>query len=124
MPKFKFKSQKPQEIYSGCVLALNEFNINNYYNFIKRLKSCYAVRIKKKIYKYEDYEYIKSTFNKLKNFLIKNEKNTSIHHKMLIEFKLKNDDNNIYKLNKFFNSNYKKIAEKFYKEGVDKKLIK
>ena len=123
MPKYKFKSQKPQDIYNGCVLALNEFNINNFYNFIKRLKSCYAVMLKRRLYKQEDYNYIKHTFIKLKKYLTKNEKNISIYHKMLVDFKLKNDDIGIYKLIKNFNSNFKNISNKYYEEGVNKQLI-
>lgn len=123
MPKYKFKSQRPQDIYSGCVLALNEFNVNNYYNFVKRLKSCYAVMLKRRLYNQEDYEYIKSTFERLKKYLSKNEKNISIYHKMLIDFKLKKDDNSIYRLMNNFNSNFKNISEKYYGEGRSKGLI-
>ena len=123
MPKYKFKSQRPEDIYNGCVLALNEFNIKNYYNFMKRLKSCYAVMLKRRLYNKEDYEYIKSTFEKIKKYLTKNEKNISIYHKMLIDFKLKDDDSSIYKLMNNFNSNFKKSSEKYFAEGVEKNLI-
>jgi hypothetical protein len=123
MPKYKFNSQRQGEIYKGCVLALNEINVNNYYNFIKRLKSCYAVMLKRKLYQEDDYNYIKSTFEKIKKYLTKNEKNISIYHKMLIDFKLKKDDDSIYKLMNNFNSNFKKISEKYFEEGKYKHLI-
>jgi len=123
MPKYKFNSQRHSEIYKGCVLALNEFNINNYYNFIKRLKSCYAVMLKRKLYQQDDYNYIKSTFEKIKKYLTKNEINISIYHKMLIDFKLKKDNDSIYKLMNNFNSNFKKKSEKYFEEGKKKKLI-
>ena len=123
MPKYKFNSKKTKEIYRGCVLALNEININNYYNFVKRLKSCYAVMMKRKLYKYSDYYYIKSTFEKVKKYLAKNEKNISIYHKLLADFKLKKNNESIYKLMNNFNSKFKNFAEKYYEEGVEKKLI-
>jgi len=90
---------------------------------MKRLKSCYAVMLKRRLYNKEDYEYIKSTFEKIKKYLTKNEKNISIYHKMLIDFKLKDDDSSIYKLMNNFNSNFKKSSEKYFAEGVEKNLI-
>ena len=45
------KSRKKDNIYRGCKLPLFEFQICNYYNFIKRLQSCYCVNLKRKYYK-------------------------------------------------------------------------
>ena len=42
---------------------------------------------------------------------------------MLTDFKLKKDDDSIYKLMNNFNSNFKKISEKYFEEGKNKNLI-
>ena len=79
--------------------------------------------MKRKLYKYSDYYYIKSTFEKVKKYLAKNEKNISIYHKLLADFKLKKNNESIYKLMNNFNSKFKNFAEKYYKEGGKRKLI-
>jgi hypothetical protein len=123
MPKKNFKNQKTGDIYSGCKLAMNEYKINQFYNFIKRLKSCYVVMLKRMLTNDENREYVKKTFDLLIEYLHKHDKNISVYHKVLTDLKLTDDDYKIYKLNKRFNLNFKKAADKLYKEGVDKNLI-
>jgi hypothetical protein len=123
MPKYSFKNQKPEKLYLGCKLAMNEYKIHQYYNFIKRLKSCYAVLLKKMLGDDKNKDYVQTTFNQLIKYLNKHDKNISIYHKIVTNLKLSDEEYKIYKLNKRFNLNFKKVSEKLYEEGVNKGLI-
>lgn len=124
MPKKEFKSKKQKDIYIGCKLAIYEFKTNNYYNFIKRLKSCYAVNLKRNILMDPNkIKYIDKTFLKLKKILSDNEKLLSVHNMLLTRYKLKDDYDNIDKINNDLNKKFIKKAIKYYNEGVENKIL-
>lgn len=124
MPKYQFKSKKNQDIYYGCKLAIYEFKIKNYYNFIKRLKSCYAVNLKRNILMDpESIKYIDDSFNKLKKIISDNEILLSTYNMLVTKYKLKNNYDNIDKITEDLNKKFIKTAIKYYNEGVEKNIL-
>lgn len=123
--KKEFKSNKPKILYSGCSLARIEYKLNNYYNFIKRLKSCYAVNMKKLKHTLsnEQINYIELNLPHLIKIIESTEEYTSKYHLKLAQYKLDKNDEKILNINNIFNDKFKKFAEKYYKEGIDIKLI-
>lgn len=120
-----FKSHKPQTLYSGCSLAKNEYKLHNYYNFIKRIKSCYAVNMKKLKHTLSDEQikYIESNLSYLMDITKSTEEYTSKYHLKLAQYKLDKNNEKILEINNIFNDKFKEFAEKYYKEGIDIKLI-
>tara|TARA_B110000208_G_scaffold25022_1_gene32166 strand:+ start:724 stop:1677 length:954 start_codon:yes stop_codon:yes gene_type:complete len=113
-------------LYKGCKLSVYEYKLKDYYNFIKRLNSCYNRKIKRKEYfNLENYQkiYLFNVIKKLKLFLTNNEYYISKYNIKLTKFKLYDDEENLMKINNEFNNFFKNHAEKFYKDGVKHKLL-
>lgn len=124
MPKYQFKSNKQNEIYYGCKLAIYEFKTKNYYNFIKRLKSCYVVNLKRNILMDpENIKYIDNTFNQLKKIISDNEKLLSTYNMLVTKYKLKDNYDNINKITEDLNKKFIKTAIRYYNEGVEKNIL-
>lgn len=108
-----------KNIYTGCKLAKSEFIINNYYNFLKRLRSCYCIKKKKQT----NNIYLNDMYNKINDFLKNQEIYISKYHEKKAKYLVENKLDKIKKLNKNFNMKFKNFAIFIYNSGVENQII-
>ena len=123
---FNKKNKKDNNIYRGCKLPLYEYSVNNYYNFVKRLMSCYCVNLKRKYYKNlseNDCDFLKLSIDEIKKFLERNYKYISIYHQKITKLKIKNNKSDIDKEKNEFNLYFYKYAKECYISGIRHNLL-
>jgi hypothetical protein len=123
------ESRKPKDgnsIYNGCKLPQYAFLLKDYYKTIKRLKSCYAVNIRDKLYKSlneKDKEYLYNAFKNLDQILKDKELYISQYNLDTATARVNKDTKTKEKKEKMFNQTFKKIATEHYYKGVEHHLI-
>lgn len=123
------ESRKPEDgnsIYNGCKLPQYAFLLKDYYKTIKRLKSCYAVNIRDKLYKSlneKDKEYLYNAFKNLDQILKDKELYISQYNLDISTARVNKDKKTKEKKEKMFNQKFQKIATEHYYKGVEHHLI-
>ena len=123
------EQKKPNDensIYNGCKLPQYAFLLKDYYKTIKRLRSCYTVNIRDKLYtslNEKDKKYLYNAFKNLDKILKDKELYISQYNLDISVARVNKDNKTIEKKEKIFNQTFKKMATEHYYKGIEHHLI-
>jgi hypothetical protein len=120
--KQEIKKNK-KNIYHGCKLPQGKFSFQLYYQFLRRLKSCYYKNKNSDKLSNEQKEYVNKTYDEINLFMKDKEIIIVQYYSDIVKYTLESNTDELTNVNKVFNLHFKEYATKLYYEGKKKNVI-